>query len=175
MFERYSQSAQLVRCLLYVYRSLNFITRFLHPLPFSHPLASLCPQTSLQYASRVKLITNSAERMQESAEVVRLKAQIAALKAGKLIAGGGGGASTTGEDIIDAGDDRESRTPRSGAGAETHVSEAGGDWPWGRPRPSGSAGANAAAVGVSAAEDYDAESAAGEEAGSGSGGATPSG
>jgi hypothetical protein len=41
--------------------------------------------TSLQYAARVKLITNSAQRAQESAEVARLKAVIAALRAGKAL------------------------------------------------------------------------------------------
>jgi len=39
-------------------------------------------QSSLVYASRVKLITNSAEKMQETAEIARLKKIIASLKAG---------------------------------------------------------------------------------------------
>lgn len=54
--------------------------------------------TSLSYASRVKLITNNADKNTDSEEVARLKRQIAALKAGKAAededdeaAGGAGG------------------------------------------------------------------------------------
>jgi hypothetical protein len=42
-------------------------------------------QTSLVYAARVKLITNSAEKQQESAEVARLKKIIARLQKGERL------------------------------------------------------------------------------------------
>lgn len=42
-------------------------------------------QTSLVYASRVKLITNSAEKMQESQEIQRLKKIIQQLKTGVAV------------------------------------------------------------------------------------------
>ena len=53
--------------------------------------------SSLVYASRVKLIVNSAEKTVESAEIKRLKALVAALRAGKAVPDaeldvGGGGA-----------------------------------------------------------------------------------
>lgn len=41
--------------------------------------------SSLVYASRMKLITNAAEKQQESAEVQRLKRVIALLKSGQAV------------------------------------------------------------------------------------------
>lgn len=54
-------------------------------------------QTSLVYASRVKLITNNANKNSDSEEVARLKAIIRQLKAGTA-GGGGGGGGGEGED-----------------------------------------------------------------------------
>jgi hypothetical protein len=70
-------------------------------------------QTSLAYAARVKLITNNAERMAESAEVARLKAVVAALRAGREVplepAAGEGepdvGSEAGGEEGAEGGED----------------------------------------------------------------------
>jgi hypothetical protein len=73
-------------------------------------------QTSLVYASRVKMIKNSAEQVQESAEVARLRKIIARLQRGEKIedvaeaeddgaAGGGGGGEEGGGAADGDGDD----------------------------------------------------------------------
>jgi hypothetical protein len=67
-------------------------------------------QSSLVYASRVKLITNSAEKQQETAEIQRLKRIIATLKSG--------GTAPEAEAIGGEEDDGSSTPAAAGAGGE---------------------------------------------------------
>jgi hypothetical protein len=74
--------------------------------------------SSLAYALRVKTITNSAERMQESAEVARLKRIISQLRSG----GGGNGGAGGGLTPVAEEEEGESDGDRSPAGSVAGLS-----------------------------------------------------
>jgi hypothetical protein len=74
--------------------------------------------SSLAYALRVKTITNSAERMQESAEVARLKRIIAQLRSG----GAGGGAGGVLTPVAEEGEEGEAEGGRSPAASVAGLS-----------------------------------------------------
>ena len=90
--------------------------------------------SSLAYAARVKTITNNAERMQESAEVARLKRVIAQLRAGGP--GGGGGEPTAASDEDGFGaDGADGMGHTSPLSAPQAVNGSGGDDDGGQPEP----------------------------------------
>ena len=66
-------------------------------------------QSSLVYASRVKLITNSAEKTVENAEIQRLKKLVAALRAGKEVSQAEIDAADAAEAAAHAGDKDKAR------------------------------------------------------------------
>jgi len=70
-------------------------------------------QSSLVYAARVKLITNSAEKQQETAEIRRLKDIIATLRAGGTVA-----EAEIAEATAAAGAGDDSAAAAAGAGGE---------------------------------------------------------
>ena len=81
-------------------------------------------QTSLTYAARVKLITNSAEKMQESVQVAKLKSIIAQLRAGNNPAFVDIEQEEAEVEVGQREDDFNSSTPRS-RGAGDAASDAG--------------------------------------------------
>lgn len=81
-------------------------------------------QTALVYASRVKLITNNAEKMQESAEIARLKKIIQRLKTG----GSAAEAVEEEEEAAGAADDNGDRSPSGfDATGGSSAADGGGD------------------------------------------------
>ncbi len=85
---------------------------------------AICRQTSLLYASRVKLITNNASKNAEREEVTRLKRIIANLKAG-----GNGDIGDGAVDVAEAleeADEEDAAGAGAGAGADEDDGGGGG-------------------------------------------------
>jgi len=80
--------------------------------------------SALVYAARVKLITNSAEKQQETQQIRRLKAIIAELRRGGTVSAGDAEAAAAEGEAEDAfGDGAEAPAGGGGGGGETEESE----------------------------------------------------